>query len=80
MFLRNLLRNETQDGGIDTEEIEIYGGDAVLSRQYSSDHVVAYETELDQIEAEPTAVLALVVECLSQVLRANKIFAYQNFA
>ena len=76
MFLRDLLRDETDDGGIDFEEIEIDGRNAVLSRQHGGDHVVTDEPELHEIEAEPTTMFALVVECLSQVLRANKIFAY----
>jgi hypothetical protein len=49
----------------------IDGRNAVLPRQDGSDHVVAYKAELHQIEAESTTVFALVIEGLSQVLRAN---------
>ena len=80
MFLRDLLRDETENSGIDFEEIEIDGRNAVLSRQHGGDHVVTNEAELHQIKAESTTMFALVVECLSQVLRANKIFTNQNFA
>jgi hypothetical protein len=45
-----------------------------LSGKYSRDHVVAYQAQLYEIEAQPTAMLALVVEGLSEVLRADKIF------
>jgi hypothetical protein len=74
------LRDEAEDRRIDIEEIQIDGRDAVLSREYGRDHVVAYKTEFHQIEAEPATMLALVVEGLSQVLRANQIFTYQKFA
>ncbi len=36
--------------------------------------------ELDEVETQPTTMFALIVESLSQVLWANKIFAYENFA
>jgi hypothetical protein len=78
--LRDLLRDETEDSGVDIEELEINGGNAIVPGKDGSDHVVADETQFDEIEAEPATVFALVVECLSQVLRANKIFAYENFA
>ena len=80
MFLRDLLRDETEDVGIDFEKIEIDGRNAVLTRQDGGDHIVADKTELDEIEAESTTVFTLVVECLSQVLRADKIFTNQYFA
>jgi hypothetical protein len=80
MFLRDLLRDEAENGRIDVEKIEIYGRYTVLPGKNGSDHVVAYETEFDEIEAQPATMFALVVEGLSQVLRANKIFAYQYFA
>src|SRR6185369_17666716 len=41
MFLRDLLRDETYDVGIDVEEVEIDGWNAVLTRQHGRDHVVA---------------------------------------
>jgi hypothetical protein len=80
MFLGDLLRDETYHCGIDIEEFEINGWYAVLPGQYGGDHVVTNEPELDEIEAESTTMLALVVECLSQVLRANKILANEYFA
>jgi hypothetical protein len=80
MFLRDLLRDQAEDGRIDVEEIEIDGRYAVLPRQNGSDHVVAYQSEFDEIKSQSATVFALVVEGLSQVLRANKIFAYQDFA
>ena len=70
MFLRDFLRDEADDGRIDIEEIEIDGRNAVLPRKNGSDHVVAYKTEFHQIKAEPATIFALVVEGLSQVLRA----------
>ena len=51
-----------------------------MPREHGSDHVVANEAELDQVEAEAAAMFALIVESLSQALRANKILAYENFA
>jgi hypothetical protein len=80
VLLRNLLRNEAEYGGIDIEKIEIDGRNTVMPGEHGRDHVVADESELDEVEAEAATVFALVVECLSQVLRANKIFAYENFA
>ena len=80
MFLRDLLRDETENCGIDFEEIQIDGRNAVLSRQHGSDHVVTNKAELHEVKAESTTMFALVVECLSQVLRANKIFTNQYFA
>jgi hypothetical protein len=80
MFLRDLLRDETKDGRVDVEKVEIDGRYTVLPRENGSDHVVAYKPEFDEIEAQPATMFPLVVEGLSQVLRANKIFAYQYFA
>jgi hypothetical protein len=69
--LCNFLRDEADDGRIDIEEIEIDGRNAILPRQDGSDHVVAYKAEFHQIEAKAATMFALVVEGLSQVLRAN---------
>jgi hypothetical protein len=80
MFLRDLLRDETDDCGIDIEEFEINRRNAVLPGQHGGDHIVRNEPKLHEIEAESTTVFTLVVECLSQVLRANKIFANEYFA
>ena len=80
MFLCDFLRDEADDGGLDVEEVQIDGRNAVLPGQHGSDHVIANEAEFDEVEAQSTTMFALVVECLSQVLRANKIFADQNFA
>ena len=80
VLLHHLLGNEAQHRRIDIEQIEIDRRDAVVSGKDGSNHVVADETELDEIETEAATVLALVVESLSQALRANKIFAYENFA
>ena len=67
MFLRDLLRDEAKDGLVDIEEVEINGGNAVLSGQHGGDHVVTDEPEFDEIEAETTTMFALVIECLSSV-------------
>jgi hypothetical protein len=80
VLLRNVLRDEAEYAGIDAEELEVNGRDTVLPGEDGSNHVVAYETQFDQIKSEPATMFALVVECLSKILRANKIFAYQNFA
>jgi hypothetical protein len=80
VFLGHFLGDETEHGGIDIEELEIDGGNAVVPGEDGSDHVVADETEFDEIEAEAATVFALVVESLSEALRTNKIFAYENFA
>jgi hypothetical protein len=80
MLLRDFLRDEAEYSGVDIEEIEIDGGNTVLSGEHGSDHVVANEAQFDQIEGEAATMFALVVESLSQILRANKIFAYENFA
>jgi hypothetical protein len=79
MLLGDFLRDETENCGVDVEEIQIDGRNAVLPGEDGSDHVVTDEAQLDQIEAQPATMFALVVECLSQVLRANQIFAYENF-
>ena len=80
MFLSDFLGDETDDTGVDVEEFEIDGRNAVLTGQDGGDHIVTDEPELHEIEAEPATMLALVVEGLSQVLRANKIFANEYFA
>ncbi len=80
MFLGDFLGNEAENAGVDIEEIEIDGGNAVLAGKDGGDHVVADETELHEIETESAAMLTLVVEGLSQVLGTYKIFADENFA
>jgi hypothetical protein len=80
MLLCDFLRDETEHCGIDVEEIEIDGRNAVLPREHGSDHVVGDKTQFDKIGRETPTVFTLVVECHSQVLRANQIFAYENFA
>ncbi len=62
------------------KEVEVYRRDAVLSGKYGRDHIVAYQAQLYEIKAQPTAMLALIVEGLSQILRADKIFTDQEFA
>jgi hypothetical protein len=68
--LCDLLRDKAQDGWVDAEEVQVDGRNAVLSGQHGGDHLVTYEPKFDEIEAETTTVLSLVVEGLSQVLRA----------
>ena len=67
MFLRDLLRMRLRTDWSNIEEIEIDGGNAVLSGQHGGDHVVTDEPEFDEIEAETTTMFALVIECLSSV-------------
>jgi hypothetical protein len=80
MLLCDFLWDEAEHCGIDVEEFEIDGRNAVLPREHGSDHIVGDETQFDEIGGETPPVFTLVVECLSQVLRANQIFAYKNFA
>jgi hypothetical protein len=80
MFLRDFLGDEAKHGGVDVEEVEVDGRDAVVTGEDGGDHVVADEAEFDECKAEAATMFALVVESLSEALGAKKIFAYENFA
>jgi hypothetical protein len=80
MFLCDFLRDEAKYRGFDTEEFEVNGRNAVMPGEDGGNHVIADETEFDEIKAQAATVFALVVESLAEALGANKIFAYENFA
>lgn len=44
------------------------------------DRVVRNQAELDEVVAQPPAMLALIVESLTEMLRADQILADENFA
>ncbi len=69
-----------EDLCIDLEELQIHGGNAVLTRQHSGDHVVGNEAKLDEVIAQTSAVLALVIQRLTQMLGADEILPNENFA
>jgi hypothetical protein len=46
----------------------------------AGDHVVTDESQLNEVEAETPAMFTLIIESFSQVLGADEIFAYENFA
>ena len=78
--MSDLLRNEPQDRFVDMKKFEVDGRDTVLPGEHCGNHVVAYQTKLYKIESQSTAVLALIVESLPQMLGANKILADEDFA
>jgi len=52
------------------EKLEVYGGNAVLSGQHGGDHIVRNKAQLHEVKAEPTSMFTLILERLTQVLRA----------
>ena len=68
VFLRDFLWNESQDRVIDVKEFQVNRGNAVLSRQHGGDCVVGDQAQLDQVEAQPAAMLTLIIQRLTQVL------------
>ncbi len=69
VFQRGFGGNEFDDVRIHVELPEGDRRHAVLLAQESGDLVVFDESELDQIEAELPPVLALIVQCLLELLR-----------
>ena len=51
-----------------------------MARQYGSNRVIGDQPEFDEVVAKSTAMLALIIQRLTQVLRANKVLADENFA
>jgi hypothetical protein len=80
VLLCDLLRYEPKHRIVDLKEFQIDGRNTVLAREDRGDHIVTNESELNEVKAQTTAVFALIIESFSQVLRANEIFAYENFA
>jgi len=64
-FLRDFLWNESQDRVVDVEEFQVNRRNAVLPGQHGGDCVVGDQTQLDQVEAQPTAMLALIIQRLA---------------
>jgi len=62
------------------EEFQVYGGNTVLAREYGGDHVVRHEAKFYEVVAQTSAVLALVIERLTQMLWADEILPNENFA
>jgi len=69
--LGNFLRNQADDRIVDVKELEVYGRNSILAGKDCGDSVVGQEAELHEIVAQAAAVLALVVERLPEMLRAN---------
>jgi len=65
---------------VDLEEFQIHGRDAILPREDGSNHIVGDEPQLDKVEPQTAAVLALVIQRLTEVLRTNEILPNENFA
>ena len=74
------MRDKTQDGIVDVKEFQIYRRNAVLAGQYRGNRIIRDQPEFDEVVAETSAVLSLIVECLTEMLRTNQVLANENFA
>ena len=78
MLLCDFLWDEAEHCGIDIEEIEIDGRNAVLPRENGSDHVVGDKTQFHEIGGEAAAVFARAAKAdppayaLLAAIRANQ--------
>ena len=78
--MRHFLRDEVKNLSINLEELQIDGRNAILPREDSGYHVVGDQPQLDKVEPQPAAVLALIVERFTEMLRTYEILPNENFA
>jgi hypothetical protein len=65
---------------INLEELQVDGRNAILPREDGGYHVVGDQPQFDKVEPQPAAVLALIVERFTEMLRADEILPNENFA
>src|SRR4029453_5093165 len=80
VLLSGLGRNQLDDCRVDVEAAERDRGNAVLLAEQRGDFVVLDVSELDQIEAELPPVLALIVQCLLELLGRNALLFEKQFS
>ena len=73
VLLRGFGWNELDDGGVDFEFGERDRRNAVLAAEERGDLLVLHEAHLDQIQAELSPVLALVVQRLLELFSRDTL-------
>src|SRR5690606_40376855 len=80
ILLRGVGGDQLDDGGVDLELRERNRRHTVLLAEQGGDLLVAHVSELDEVEPELAAVLALIVERLLQLLRRDALLLQQELA
>jgi len=75
-----LARNELGNSPIDLKFREVDGGHLVLTREHPGEIGFLDETKLDQVVANASAVVSLLLESLIELILGDQPFSQQQIA
>ena len=78
MLRRELGRDQLRDAGIDLELREVDRGHAILARQHLGELGLLNEAELDQVVADASTVLPLLLERLVELLPGDEPLTHEE--